>query len=30
MAHPDTPLSGYDYGGGAMLSDARKRARAQA
>ena len=30
MAHPDTPLSGYDYGDGAMLFDARKRARAQA
>ena len=30
MAHPDTPLFRYDYGGGAMLFDARKRARAQA
>ena len=26
MANPDTPWSGYDYGGDALLPDARKRA----
>jgi len=30
MAYPDTHWFGYDYGGDALLLDARKRARAQA
>ena len=30
MVHPQTPWFGYDYGGCALLLDARKRARAQA
>ena len=29
MAYPDTPWFGYDYGGDALLLDARKRARAE-